>query len=350
MHDAAVIGGGVVGCAVALALSRRGADTVLLEAEDQLARWASGTNSGILHTGFDSTPGELETALILRSAQLRDPVIEALGVPVVRCGATLRPRDDAERARVAALAANAAANGVEVELHPDGSLDVPGEAVTDPVAYTRALAAAAVACSAEVRTGARVTALRRSAGGLQVDDVACRAAVNCAGLHADEVARIAGDDSFEIYPRKGEFFVFEGSLDRILLPVPDERTKGVLVFPTVDGHVVAGPTAIDLTDKRDRSVRPEALAEIRAKVDAMLPGLGEPVHAYAGLRPAGRGVNYVIGRSRACPELVNVAAIRSTGLTASLGIAEHVVALLGVDTPESPLPEVAAVESGEWWR
>src|SRR3954452_18567990 len=124
--DVAVIGAGVVGAAIALALGRRGVGVPLLEAEPEPALAASGTNSGILHTGFDSTPGELETALILRSAQLRDPVIEALGLPVVRCGATLRPRDDAERARVAALAANAAANGVEVELNPDGSLDVPG--------------------------------------------------------------------------------------------------------------------------------------------------------------------------------------------------------------------------------
>jgi glycerol-3-phosphate dehydrogenase len=349
-HDAAVIGGGVVGCAIALALARRGAGTVLFEAEDELALWASGTNSGILHTGFDSGPRELETELILRAAQLRDPVLEGLGIPVIRCGATLRPRDDAELAKVAALAANASANGVEVELHPDGTLDVPGETVTDPVAYTRALAAAAQACGAEVRLGERVTAVRRSGDGLEVNGVTCRSAINCAGLFADEIARLAGDESFDIYPRKGEFFVFEGSLDRILLPVPDERTKGVLVFPTVDGHVIAGPTAIDTRDKRDRSVRREALAEIRAKVDAMLPGLGEPVHAYAGLRPAGRGVNYVIERSRACPELVNVAAIRSTGLTASLGIAEYVVELLGVDTPASPLPDVIAVESGEWWR
>jgi glycerol-3-phosphate dehydrogenase len=350
VHDAAVSGGGVVGCAVALALARRGADTVLLEAEDELALWASGTNSGILHTGFDSTPGELETALILRAAQLRDPVLEALGIPVIRCGATLRPRDAAERARVAALAANAAANGVEVELQSDGTLDVPGEAVTDPVAYTRALAAAAQACGADVRLGERVTAIRRTAGGMEVGGVACRVAINCAGLFADEVARLAGDDSFEIYPRKGEFFVFEASLERILLPLGDKRTKGVLVFPTVDGHVIAGPTAIDLADKRDRSVRAEALAEIRAKVDAMLPDLGEPVHAYAGLRPAGRGVNYVIGRSGGCPELVNVAAIRSTGLTASLGIAEYVAGILGLPTHEAPLPEVAPVAAGEWWR
>ena len=83
-HDAAVIGGGVVGCAVALALARRGAGTVLFEAEDELARWASGTNSGILHTGFDSVPGELETDLILRAGRLRDTVLDVLGVPVRR--------------------------------------------------------------------------------------------------------------------------------------------------------------------------------------------------------------------------------------------------------------------------
>src|ERR1700746_3113775 len=84
--DVAVIGGGVVGCAVALGLARRGAAVILLEAEPELALGASGTNSGILHTGFDSTPGELETDLILRSASLRDAVLAALEIPVLRCG------------------------------------------------------------------------------------------------------------------------------------------------------------------------------------------------------------------------------------------------------------------------
>ena len=144
------------------------------------------------------------------------------------------------------------------------------------------------------------------------------------------MARLAGDDSFDVYPRKGEFLVFDPPggerLERILLPVPTKRTKGVLVFPTIDGKVVAGPTAVDQEDKDDWSVRPEAWDEILPQATAMYPPLhdAEPVAAYAGLRPAGRGVNYAIGPSRACPGLVNVAAIRSTGLTASLGIAERV--------------------------
>src|SRR4051794_41513845 len=94
MHDTevAVAGAGVVGSAVALALARRGAAVALLEAEAEPGLAASGTNSGILHTGFDSPPGELETELILRSAAVRDAVLGALGVPVLRCGALLRPR------------------------------------------------------------------------------------------------------------------------------------------------------------------------------------------------------------------------------------------------------------------
>ena len=326
MTEIAVIGGGVVGTAVTLALARRGAETVLFEACEELGRAASGTNSGILHTGFDSPPGELETRLILRAAELRDPVLETLGVPVRRCGALVRGVEPA--------------NGVPVRRLADGALEVPGESVTDPIHFTRALAAAAQACGAEVRTGVRVTE--------RLDTLT----VNCAGLYADDVARLYGDDSFEIHPRKGEFFVFDGiALDRILLPTPTRRTKGVLVFPTLDGKVVAGPTAHDQADKEDWSVRPEALDEVRAKAADLLPPLAdaEPIASWAGLRPAGRGCNYVI--RRASDALINVAAIRSTGLTASLAIAEYVADMILPGVPERPLPQVTVPASEEpWWR
>src|SRR5215210_6185520 len=123
----AIVGGGVVGCAVAYALARRGVAATLLEAEPALALAASGTNSGILHTGFDSTPGELETRLILRSAQLRDAVLDELGIDVLRCGALLQPRTAGDEATISALAAGAARNGVRVELREDGALAIPGE-------------------------------------------------------------------------------------------------------------------------------------------------------------------------------------------------------------------------------
>ena len=276
----AVIGAGVVGSAAALTLARRGVRVVLFEAEPEPGLAASGTNSGIVHTGFDSTPGELETELILRAGEIRGPVLEAIGVPVRSCGAEMRPLDDTEREAVAALARNAARNGVEVGLGADGVLTVPGEAITDPVRLTLSLAAAAVRHGAELRTGFEVVAIHPDGDRLRLvsrggAELQCAVAVNCAGLGAGRVARLVDDESVDVYPRKGEFLVFDPPepLDRILLPVPTKRTKGVLVFPTLDGKVVAGPTAIDQTDPDDWSVRDEAAAEILPKAQAMYPAL-----------------------------------------------------------------------------
>ncbi len=370
----AVIGGGVVGCAVAHALARRGVRALVLEAEPGLALGASGANSGILHTGFDSVPGELETQLILRSAALREELLDELGVAVWRCGARLQPagRGD-EHAMVARLAENARANGVEAGLQEDGSLTVPGEAVTDPVAFVHALAGAAQAGGAEVRLSARVSGLERGAdGGLGVElqsgeRLQFRAAVNCAGLFADEVAQLASDDPVRVYPRKGEFLVFRpppaAELEQIMLPVPSKLGKGVLVFPTTDRVIIAGPTARDREDKRDWSVERDASQLILPLARRMYPplDLATPIGAYAGLRTAGRELagrasNYVFSMSGTLPGLLHVAAIRSTGLSASLGIGEYVVGLLAdralieLDPPR-PLPTPPARPPAHpWWE
>jgi glycerol-3-phosphate dehydrogenase len=330
-----VVGGGVVGCAVALALARRGRDVTLFEAEAEVGLAASGTNSGILHTGFDSKLGELETALILRAARPREEAIDALGIPVMRCGARMRnaPQE---------IEQNALILGVPVVREGDDLL-IPGESVTNPVAMTRALCAEAERVGARIRLGQRV-----------VDDLPeYSVVVNCAGLHADEVARAFGDDSFAIAPRKGEFIVFPNpGLEEILLPVPTPRTKGVLVFPTLDKHVCCGPTAVDIEDKSDWSVRADATEVLRKQAVEAFPRLaGKPVFAYAGLRPAGaNGENYVIGWSAYSERLLNVAAIRSTGLTAAFGIADYVCFdLLGIDSRPAPYGRGATVE-GIWWR
>ncbi len=367
-----VIGGGVVGVATTLALVRRGVSVTLLEAEPELGLAASGTNSGILHTGFDSTPGELETELILASARLRPPVLDMLGLDVLRCGARMHPRDPAQAAAVDRLQANAAVNGVPTARDEDGALQIPGEWVCDPVAYVLALADAARSLGASIITGARASAVTPTVrhDGLVVlgerDErlADCTHAVNAAGLYADELATASGDtDLFRIVPRKGEFLVFDtppslvGAPPVIDLPVPDAHTKGVLVFPTLDGHVVAGPTAHDQEDKNDWSVRPQAAVEIMEKVAARIPALRDarPIFAYAGLRPAGDGDNYVFAASSTCPGLIHVGAIRSTGLSASLGIAEHVVGLLSelglTLRDEQPLPTPTQSEATQpWWQ
>ncbi len=363
----AVIGGGVVGCAVAHALARRGVGSLLLEAEPGLALGASGANSGILHSGFDSKPGELETRLILRAAELRDQLLGELGVDVWRCGARLSPHGEQELEAVRALAQNARVNGVEARLGADGTLRVPGETVTDPVAYVHALAGAAQRGGAQIRLAARVVGLADDSGSIGValqdgERLRVRAAVNCAGLFADEIARLAGESPVSVYPRKGEFLVFRPRagepLEEILLPVPSALGKGVLVFPTIDRLIVAGPSAREREDKRDWSVEADAQELIVARAQRVYPPLAraEQIGAYAGLRPAGRDANYVIQPSATLAGLIHVAAIRSTGLSASLAIGEHVVALIaeqaGIELGaprELRAPRPEGIE-GSWWR
>jgi glycerol-3-phosphate dehydrogenase len=165
-----------------------------------------------------------------------------------------------------------------------------------------------------------------------------------------------------VYPRKGEFLVFSSPerepLEEILLPVPSARGKGVLVFPTIDREIIAGPTARDREDKRDWSVEADADELILARARSMYPPLerAEQIGAYAGLRPAGRSANYVIETSRTLPGLIHVAAIRSTGLSASLGIGEYVVEMLAAQAavelgPVRPLPApLPRPAAGRWWE
>jgi glycerol-3-phosphate dehydrogenase len=306
----------------------------LFEADSVVGLAASGTNSGILHTGFDSKLGELETALILRAAEFRDRAIDGLGIPVLRCGARMR---DAP----AEIETNARILSVPVE-RVGNDLVIPGESVTNPIAMTHAFCAEAERNGATLRLGDRVE------GDMPEHDVV----VNCAGLGADEVARGFGDDSFNIRARKGEFVVFQNpALTEILLPVPTPRTKGILAFPTVSGHVCCGPTVVDMDEKTDWSVRAEAREALIAQAHQLLPDLEpEPVFAYAGLRPAGRdGENYVIGWSEYNNRLLNVAAIRSTGLTAALGIADYVCTDLLALEPEELGYRQVELPGGAWW-
>jgi len=221
---------------------------------------------------------------------------------VLPCGALMRPADDSQRGALEAVATRARRNGVHVLLR-DRDLELPGEAVTDPVAYTLALAAEAERQGAELRTRSRAVAIERDPARMTV--------------------RAEAGAVFD--PPEGK------RLERVMLPVPSKHTRGVLVFPTLDGKIVAGRTAVDQEDKNDWSVRDEARDEIIAKAMLMYPPLehATPIAAYGGLRPAGRGVNDVIGLSRACPGLVNVAAIRNAGLTASLGIGHRVAGIIG---------------------
>ena len=177
-------------------------------------------------------------------------------------------------------------------------------------------------------------------------------------MRADEVAALAGDTSFTISPRKGEFLVSErtGGVDRIVLPIPGPLGKGMLVTPIVFGGVLLGPTAVDGSDKADRSTTAAGRGRILESCRGLVPAVDEmaPIRGFAGVRPVSSTGDYVIRPSTAGDRLTLVAGIRSTGISASPGIAEAAVEVaagppLGIRRPgirpSAPLPELG-LESG----
>lgn len=342
--DVAVIGAGLVGAAVARELHAGGVRTVVLEATPQIAAGASRSNSGILCTGYDADPHSLEARMILEQGVRWRPIFSKLGIPFRTTGALVLARSDTQLAALAGLADNAESNGVTTELLTGeqlarlepaavgkAALLVPGESITDPYEVVRRF----LADGPEVRLRwpvARVDPAGESVRAIgPAGTVSADFAVNCAGLRGDDVA---DDGSFRISPRRGDFLVFGRdaaiSPAHILLPVPDQRTKGVLVFPTVHGNICAGPSAVDQVDKDDWRPRPAELQKIRNQAIELYPPLEhlEVIGSWAGLRPVGHPHSYIVEWSKRAPSLLNIAAIRSTGLSSCLGLARLAIELL----------------------
>jgi glycerol-3-phosphate dehydrogenase len=360
-YDVAIVGAGVVGAAIARELSGRGLRIALIDQADDVGAGSSKANTAILHTGFDATPDTLESQLVRRGHGLLRDYVAATGIPVEPVGALLVAWDEEQRAALPLLQDKAVANGYDrtriraaaalYELEPNlgpgalAALEVPDECIICPWTTTLAYAREALAGGVDLQLQTKVHAvtpgqphrLSTSKGELHTEHL-----VNAAGLWSDEVDRLMGHDQFTVTPRRGELIVYDKAaralISHILLPVPSSRGKGVLLAPTVYGNVLLGPTAEDVTDKTDTGSSAAGLELLQDRGNRILPRLRdeEVTAVYAGLRAATEDADYQL---HGHPEqrYVCVGGIRSTGLTASMAIAEHVTMLLiaaGLRAPE----------------
>ncbi|GAB4355666.1 MAG: NAD(P)/FAD-dependent oxidoreductase [Kiloniellaceae bacterium] len=366
--DVAVIGAGVVGCAVARRLTLEGARVLVLEKAADILDGASKGNSGILHTGFDAPPGSLEQRCIAAGYAEYLEIRARLNLPLLECGALVLAWTDEEEAKLPGLMQQARANGVddvrlltraeilarEPNLSPRvrAGFAVPREFVIDPWSAPTAYLLQALANGAEVRRGAEVLGGSFDGETWRLDTAAgavrSRAVVNCAGLYGDIVdRRLVGDSGFTIRPRKGQFVVFDKAAARlaeaIILPVPTAKTKGVVICRTSYGNLLVGPTAEDQDSRTDAATDGETLRMLRAKGIEKLPGLADiPVTAtYAGLRPASEHKEYQLS-ARPERRYITVGGIRSTGLSSALGLAREVQRLLSAFGASHTPPENVA--------
>lgn len=347
--DVLVIGGGVIGCAILRELSRYDATIALLEGNPDICEGTSKSNSAIVHTGFDAPPGSLEARLLAESRDLWPQVIESLHIPYLQTGALMLATTPEELASISAeIIPRAERNGVILRsmareeileaapyVNPRilGGVLVEGEGIIDPFWTTRAYCENAVMNGAQVLRGEGVTGMVvegnrifvYTSGGLSF---AASMVVNAAGLWADEVACLAGDSSFMLTPRKGQFILVEEDygVSQIILPVPRRISKGVLVTPIVFGGVLLGPTAENVALKTDLATTTEGLRQIREGVSKLVPVMAEAVSVrqFAGLRAVSSTGDYIIRPSTVSQRLLHVAGIRSTGISASPAIGRYV--------------------------
>lgn len=355
MYDAVVIGGGVIGGMVARELTRYQLKVCIVEKENDVSMGATKANSAIVHAGFDAKEGSLKALLNVRGSKMMKKVTDELGVKYRNNGSLVIGFDDDDRATVEELCKRGTANGVEglevidrerlTELEPnigDGAtcaLYAPTGAIVCPYELTIAAVGNAMDNGAELKLNFEVKDISHIDGGYivksETDSVKTRIVINAAGLYSDKVAQMAGDKSFSVHPRRGEYILLDkecGSIvSHTIFRTPSKMGKGILVSPTVDGNLILGPTSVDMTDKSDKSTTPEGFAKIikEAGENVKLLPLNMTITSFCGLRAVGDSGDFIINMP--FKGFVNLGGIESPGLSASPAIAEYVVEMLRGD-------------------
>ena len=403
-YDVVVIGAGVVGSALAMELSQYRLSVLLLDSNHDVGEGTSKANAAIVHTGFDSTPGSLESELVTSASRDWPAMAARLQIPFRECGAVMLARDEEQAGMLPDIHAKAVANGTEdcvrilsadevrtMEPHAapsvQGGLLVTREAVADPFTTVVAYAEVAVFNGVDLALGTRLVQVDSSSGGgtlltLQpsaaeegTDGVTVHAGhlVNASGLGSRAVADLYDGAVFDINPRRGQFLVYDRQasslLTRILLPLPTKQTKGMLVAPTIFGNVISGPTAEDLPldMANNPSTTVEGLEFCRSSGHEMLPALAEqpPIASYAGMRCHCEQGSYHItfndgtddddGDGDGASRVATVTGVRSTGFTASAALATYLVEGLAREQGLVLVRDESAVDSRPadrmpgWW-
>ncbi len=365
-----IIGGGVVGCAVARAVSERWTDVFLVEQTPKLGMGASTRNSGVIHSGIYYPPGSLKARLCVAGNRMLYEFCAAHHVPHRNCGKLVVAHDAKQEAELEHLAENGRANGVaglrlvdraavrarEPHIEAAAALLVPSTGIVSAEDLIKTLARMATDQGASLLTRTRVVRLDPRADSIAVtlvegdaeegaqrseETIEARCVINCAGLYSDEVAAMLGNRNYRIYPVRGEYCELVRAksylINNLVYPLPhaDGLSLGVHLTRTLWDTVLVGPTADYVDEKNDYERNRLPVEEFVRRAKSMLPEIeaADLQLAYSGIRaklvpPGHAGIaDFVITRDSTVPRAIQLIGIESPGLTSSLAIAGQVVSL-----------------------
>jgi glycerol-3-phosphate dehydrogenase len=364
--DFLIIGGGIVGASLACELARYDHDVVLLEKEAELSFGISKSNSGIVHTGFQSEYRYLKTRLAVRGNELYRKLAMTLDFPFVSTG-ELVVAFHGEREALEAMKENGEKLGVPgLEIvdknwlkknEPNLTDEIecallgPTAGVVNPYEIVYALAENATANGVRMYCENEVTAIHKDSDGWKIiasgTEYISRHVINAAGLYADRIARMAGIDVPSIIPRKGEEFILDKHADRltkrVIFPLPQKDTKGILIIPTVGGNTMIGPTSVEVNDREDLTTSKAGKQFVISKIHRLVPSVlreDQIITSFAGLRPTTKEGDFYIQEDM--NGFINIVGIQSPGLTAAPAIAEYVVNMLSGKVDFKPKKDYVA--------
>lgn len=362
MYDLAIIGGGVIGSALAYKLSAYDLRIALIEKENDLAMGASRANTALIHAGFDPSPDSLMGKLNVEGNRLCYQICRDLDVEHRQTGSLVLAFEEADLPILEKLYRQGLANGCEgleiisgqeaLEREPNlspaviGALWAPEAGVINPWEFTLAMAEVAVRNGLDLMLNSKVVALsdRGDHYDLQLaridhegresgrSSLSARYLVNAAGIDSDHIHNRLAAPAFEIQPTRGEYYLLDRAVgplvQSILFECPSDRGKGVTVSPTIHDNFLIGPSSHLIEDREDTGVTRPVLDEIERTARRLVPSLdvGASIRNFAGIRANSDHNDFFIQIS--ARHFLDLAAIKSPGLTCAPSIARYARDLL----------------------
>lgn len=352
MYDAIIIGAGVVGAMTARELSKYNLKICVVDKENDVAMGATKANSAIVHAGFDAKPGTLKAKLNVKGSEMMKQVTDELGVSYQNNGSLVLGFSAENEETIGNLYEQGIKNGVKglkilgkdelLSLEPNindtavCALYAPTGAIVCPYELCIAAMGNAMDNGAELELNFNVERIENKDGVFEIssdtETVKSKYIINAAGVYSDYIAKLAGDTSFCITPRRGEYILLDkecgGIANHTIFQTPTKMGKGILITHTVDNNLLLGPTAEDIVDKENNDTTSMGFDEIVKKAGKSIKNipLGKMITTFCGLRAVGDTGDFIINSPM--KGFINVAGIESPGLSASPAIAEYVVQIL----------------------
>ncbi|MFR1517277.1 MAG: NAD(P)/FAD-dependent oxidoreductase [Clostridia bacterium] len=355
MYDIAIIGGGIVGAACAYALSQYDLSILMIEKENDIAVGETRANSAIIHAGFDPEPGTRMAALNVRGNAMAERLCSDLCVPYRRIGALVLAFTETDRQTLKELCRRGKENGVpdirildrdEIRaMEPEASeavmeaLYAPSSGIVNPWEYAIAMAEVAVQNGAHIALESEVGKIDRQEAYFTMYTTSgnynSKYVINAAGIGSANIHNMVAAPTFQMRPSRGEYYLLdkcEGTrVKHTLFHCPNQSGKGVLVSPTVHGNLIAGPNAVLTKEPLRPKTTVEGLAFVKEQALQSVPGIDfrNSIRNFAGIRANTDRDDFIIAWAEA--RFLDVAGIKSPGLSAAPAIAEEVIRMLEND-------------------